>query len=137
MSLVDWVNKCIETCKTSAEINTQNKAEVLLQKFAEKLDADGVSGGAIQRIESTDTENPVVLRSLDSGTYVLHGKFKPYAGADSTMTFSSALLVNVIKRTSDTQVQVFYPVNNVVQHLTITDSEYTRKDVNLNDLSST
>ena len=102
----------------------------------EAVDGAGGGGGAIQRIESTDTENMVVLRELESGSYVLYGRFKPYPGADSTMTFSSGLLVNVIKRTEDTQIQIFYPVNNCVQHLTITDTEYTRKDVYLNDLQA-
>lgn len=90
--------------------------------------------GAIPRIESTDTENLVVLRDLESGTYLLYGRFKPFAGSDSAMTFSSGLLVNVLKRTSETHVQVFYPLNNCVQHLKITDTEYTRTDVYLNDL---
>lgn len=98
--------------------------------------AGGGSGGAVPKIESLDDENLVVLRDLDSGTYVLYGRFKPFAGSDSAMTFSSSLLVNVIKRTSETHVQVFYPVNNCVQHLVITDTEYTRTDVYLNDLQA-
>ena len=137
-TLRDFVTKCITECNCRGEIKTSNNAEVLLLMLADKLDADGVGGGggAIQRIESTDTENMLVLRELESGSYVLFGRFKPYTGADSTMTFSSGLLVNVIKRTADTQIQIFYPVNNCVQHLTITDTEYTRKDVYLNDLAA-
>lgn len=94
----------------------------------------GGAAGAIPRIESLDTENMVVLRDLESGTYVLYGRFKPFAGSDSAMTFSSSLLVNVLKRTAETHVQVFYPFNNCVQHLKITDTDYTRTDVYLNDL---
>lgn len=137
-TLRDFVASCIAECNCRGDLKTSSDAEVLLLKFAEKLDADGVGGGggAIQRIESTDTENMVVLRELESGSYVLYGRFKPYAGADSTMMFSSGLLVNVLKRTADTQIQIFYPVNNCVQHLTITDTEYTRKDVYLNDLAA-
>lgn len=137
-TLRDFVANCIAECNCKGDLKTSSNAEVLLLKFAEKLDADGVGGGggAIQRIESTDTENMLVLRELESGSYVLYGRFKPYAGADSTMTFSSGLLVNVLKRTADTQIQIFYPVNNCVQHLTITDTEYTRKDVYLNDLAA-
>lgn len=92
--------------------------------------------GAIPRIDSTDDENPVVLRDLESGTYVLYGRFKPFAGSDSAMTFASGLLVNVLKRTAETHMQVFYPLNNCVQHLKITDTEYTRTDVYLNDLQA-
>lgn len=94
----------------------------------------GAGAGAIPKIESTDPDNMVVLRDLESGTYVLYGRFKPFAGSDSTMTFSSSLLVNLIKRTAETHVQIFYPVNNCVQYLKITDTDYTRTDVYLNDL---
>lgn len=137
-TLKDYMIRCIAECNCNGDLKTSSDAEVLLLKLAEKLDADGAGGGggAIQRIESTDTENMVVLRTLESGSYVLYGRFKPYEGADSTMTFSSGLLVNVIKRTADTHIQIFYPVNNCVQHLTITDTEYTRKDVYLNDLQA-
>lgn len=97
----------------------------------------GAAGaGAIPKIESLDNDNLVVLRDLESGTYVLYGRFEPFAGSDSAMTFSSSLLVNVLKRTSETHVQVFYPLNNCVQHLKITDTDYTRTDVYLNDLAA-
>lgn len=137
-ALKDFMINCIAECKCKGTLTTSSDAEVLLLKLAEKLDEGGAGGGggAIQRIESTDTENMVVLRDLESGSYVLFGRFVPYAGADSTMMFSSGLLANVIKRTNDTQVQIFYPVNNCVQHLTITDTDYTRNDVYLNDLTA-
>ena len=102
-----------------------------------KPEAPAAGGaGAIPKIESMDTENMVVLRELESGTYVLYGRFKPFTGSDSVMTFSSSLLVNVLKRTAETHVQVFYPLNNCVQHLKITDTDYTRTDVYLNDLQA-
>ena len=106
------------------------------QQYREATDAPNVVDGTIPRIESLDDEHLVVLRDLDSGTYVLYGRFVPYAGADATMTFGSSLLVNVLKRTSETHVQVFYPRDNCVQHLKITDTDYTRTDVYLNDLAA-
>ena len=106
------------------------------EQYRKATDAPNVVDGTIPRIESLDDEHPVVLRDLDSGTYVLYGRFVPYAGADTTMTFGSSLLVNVLKRTSDTQVQIFYPRDNCVQHLKITDTDYTRTDVYLNDLAA-
>lgn len=87
-------------------------------------------------LESNDTDNLINIRDLDSGTYVFYGRFRPYAGASSTMTFSSNLTVNIVKRTSDTQVMVFYPVNNCVQYLLITDSSYERTNVYLNDIAA-
>lgn len=86
-------------------------------------------------LESTDTANLVSIRDLESGTYIFYGKFKPFASSSSTLTFSSSLLVNVVKRTNDSQVMVFYPVNNCVQYLYITDTEYTRKNIYLNAMS--
>ena len=88
-----------------------------------------------QRIESLDFENMVNLRDLDSGSYILYGKFKPYTGSDTTLTFSSELLVNIVKGTSESYVQVFYPYKNCVQYLVITDSTYERTNVYLNELA--
>lgn len=83
---------------------------------------------------TSDTSNMLNLRDLASGTYVLYGKFRPYAGSTATVTFASDLLVNIITKTAGTHVQVFYPVNNCVQFLNITDSSYERTNVYLNDL---
>ena len=77
----------------------------------------------------------VNLRDLDSGSYVLYGKFKPHSGSDTTMTFSSELLANIDKGSSESHVQVFYPYNNRVQYLVITDNTYERNDIYLNDLA--
>lgn len=90
----------------------------------------------ITRIESLDEANLVNLRDLTSGTYVLYGYFRPYAGAPNILTFSSDLLVNVITKPAGTHVQVFYPVNNVVQFLAITDDSFERTDVKLNELNA-
>lgn len=105
-----------------------------LIEVAKRIDELPSDGGNIPRIESLDQNNLVNLRDLESGTYILYGKFRPYAGASNILTFSSSLLVNVITKTAGTHVQVFYPVNNVVQFLAITDTTYERTDVKLNDL---
>lgn len=89
-----------------------------------------------QYIESLDTSNLVNLRDLESGCYVLYGKFRPYAGASNILTFSSSLQVNVVTKTAGTHVQVFYPVNNVVQFLSITDDSYERTNIYLNDINT-
>lgn len=91
----------------------------------------------ITKIESLDATNMIVLRNLDSGSYVLNGYFKPYTRATSTMTFSSSLLVNILKGSTESYVQVFYPYNNTVQYLKITNTTYERKDIYLNNLLST
>ena len=100
----------------------------------EELKLQVAASGGIAFVESTDTENPLSIRDMDSGTYVFYGRFKPYTGSTSTLTFSSKLLVNVVKQTSASHVMVFYPVNNCVQYLKVTDDYYERKNVYLNDL---
>lgn len=101
---------------------------------------DPVARGALDKlpiklIESPDAKNPVALRTLDSGTYILYGKFIAYPGTTSILSFSSALMVNIIRSSSISSVQVFYPVNNCVQFLEITDSTFTRKNLYLNTMS--
>ena len=93
------------------------------------------SSGPVAYVESLDNDNLLNLRDLESNTYVLKGRFRPYAGADSTMNFSSSLMVNIIKATAKSSIQIFYPVNNCVQFLEITDSEYTRTNVYLSDIA--
>ncbi len=95
----------------------------------------------IQYIESPDSANPVFVRDLDSGLYIFYGKFRPFNGSSTGLNFSDRMLVNIVKKTAGSHVQIFYPVNNVVQFLTImADADapgghtYTRTDVKLNDL---
>lgn len=95
---------------------------------------DSSTGSGIKYVESTDTANLLNLRDFESGTYILYGKFHPYSGSTASISFSNALLVNIITKTAGTHVQVFYPVNNCVQFLNITDDSYERTNVYLNDL---
>lgn len=95
----------------------------------------------IKYVESLDQNNMVNLRDLESGSYILHGYFHPYAGATNTLTFSSNLLVGIVTKTAGTHVQIFYPVNNVVQFLEImvdstqaTGYTYKRTDIKLSEL---
>lgn len=98
---------------------------------------EGASNCHITFVESSDADNPVYLRDLASGTYVLLGKFKPYNGASNTFTFSTGMLISVVRQTSTSYIQIFYSKNNTLQYLEITDSTYTRKDATLIDMEST
>lgn len=95
---------------------------------------DSDTNSPIKYVESTDTSNLLNLRDFESGTYILSGKFHPYAGSTASISFTSALLVNIITKTAGTHVQVFYPVNNCVQFLNITDDSYERTNIYLNEL---
>lgn len=102
-----------------------------------KAVAEALTGLPIKYVESLDTENKLILRDFESGTYILYGKFKPFASSTGTMTFSTGMLVSVIKTTDITYVQVFYSKSNTIQYLEITDEAYTRKDAKLINMEST
>lgn len=97
----------------------------------------------IQYIESLDEENLVNIRDLASGLYILYGYFRPYAGASDILPFSARMLVNIVTMNPGTHAQVFYPVNNYVQFLSIMVDEaaasgytYERTDIGLLQLHS-
>lgn len=94
-----------------------------------KLSADVV----ITRIES-DASNPVALRDLESGVYLLYGKFIAFTGSTSILGFSSSLLVNIVRGSAKSSLQIFYPTNNCVQFLEITDESFERTNVYMNQL---
>ena len=98
------------------------------------VDYDYLANKPVTRIVSDSADTAPVLRSLESGTYVLQGKFRAYTGATGVLGFSSALVVNVIKSASKSSVQIFYPVNNCVQFLEITDEAMTKTFVYLNQV---
>lgn len=85
-------------------------------------------------IESLDLANPAVLRELDSGSYVLYGKFKAYSGDDTIIVFESKLNANIVKSTDCSSIMIFNPVNSKIECLTIYDDRYERTDVALQDV---
>ena len=87
-------------------------------------------------IENTDSSNRVPLRSLSSGTYVLKGYFTAFEGSSANYTFSTGMLVAVVVSNDITYVQIFYPKNNAVQYLEITDEDVFRKDAKLINMES-
>lgn len=136
------IDEILTKAKDATVILPVEKTDDMSQEVG--IDAEGKlftapSGGGgdtgITRIESLDQNNVVNLRDLESGTYVLYGYFRPYSGAPNILTFSSDLLVNIITKTAGTHVQVFYPINNVVQFLAITDDSFERTDVKLNEVA--
>ena len=86
-------------------------------------------------VESLDLNNPVVLRELDSGSYVLYGKFKAYSGDNTIIVFESKLNANIVKSTDRSSVMIFNPVNSKVECLTIYNDSYERNDVALQDIA--
>lgn len=99
--------------------------------------AEAIAGLPVKYVESVDTENMLNLRDLESGTYILYGKFHPFSGSTSTCTFSSGMVVSVLKTTSTSYIQIFYAKNNTIQYLEITDETYSRVDAKLVNMEST
>lgn len=98
--------------------------------------AEALSSSIKVKYVESDSSNPVYLREMESGTYILYGKFKPFNGSTGTFTFSTGMLVSIQKTTAITYVQVFYSKNNTIQYLEITDEAYTRKDAKLVDMET-
>lgn len=96
----------------------------------------GANTGPVTYLESLDAENRKPLRSLDSGTYVLKGYFTSYEGAASVYTFSSGMLVSIVKTEDMSYVQIFYAKSNCIQYLEIADDNVTRKDAKLVNMES-
>lgn len=106
--------------------------------------AEAMATLPIKLVESPDKDgNKIDIYSMESGTYILSGKFIPYPNATSTFTFSSGQLVAIRHGTVSTVAQVFYPPNNAIQYLDIRPDEtndkgysYTRNDAKLVNMES-
>lgn len=86
------------------------------------------SASGVTRIENTDSENKIPLRSLESGMYILYGYFTAFEGSTAAFTFSADMIAAVLKQSSISYVQVFYPKGNAIQYLEISDEDYSRQD---------
>lgn len=135
----EWHTDIFKYVSVSAGMNNEESIEEdypdILDQWKNEILAS-IPPSTVLRIESLDFDNMVNLRGIDSGSYILYGKFKPYSGSDSTLTFGANLIVNILKSSSNSQVQIFYPYNNCVQYLKITDDSYERTNVYLNDLAT-
>ena len=117
--------------------NPQSRVEELLEQLDETLKSGGSggSGSPVKYLESADSA-PVSLRSLDSGSYVLSGSFIPHDGSTKFFTFSENMIVLVLKSSSALYVQVFYPRDNTIGYLEISDTEFIRSTAELSFMES-
>lgn len=126
-----------EKWRCLAVYNTQVKDVNTTEYFWVRVGgALGQAAGPVTYLESLDSENRTPLRSLDSGTYILHGYFTSYEGAANVYTFSAGMLVSIVKGTNTSYVQIFYAKSNAIQYLEITDDNVTRKDAKLVNMES-
>ncbi len=99
-------------------------------------DYDSLENQPIKRITSMDGENPIVLRSLKSGAYLLHGWFSPYTGSTVKMAAQTPVIAVVATSSDTSYIQLFFPFNNIIQYFEIKDDNFTSKNVSLNNLLS-
>lgn len=99
-------------------------------------DYDDLENQPIKRITSMDNENPVILRNLESGAYLLHGWFSPFTGSTVKMAAQTPIIATVATTSDISYIQLFFPFNNIIQYFEIKDDDFTSKNVSLNDLLS-
>lgn len=91
-----------------------------------------VEGSSPVKYIESKSDNPVIIRDLDSGVYVFNGSFKAYSEARAIL-FAN-VLVALVKSKVTSYLQVFYPPQNRIQYLETTDEAYSIKQVSLNAL---
>lgn len=135
-----------ETFKSIQILANNSNTEAVIQKFPDilsqwkqevldSIETDGES--LIDLIESPSKDGTIAcLRDLDSGMYILVGRFKPYRSATTEYAFTNNILASIIRDDDVSYVQIFYPKNNTIQYLEIADDFVSRKDAKLIDMQS-
>lgn len=109
------------------KLNMKN-GDTLNAEHVEHMEEGIASASGVTRVENTDSENKIPLRSLDSGMYILYGYFTAYEGCTKAFSFSADMIAAVLKETDTSYVQIFYPKGNAIQYLEISDGDYFRQD---------
>lgn len=102
-------------------------------KIAKAIKGLGIpsSDMQIKYIKSLDKDNPVQLRSLDSGVYVLYGYFNPCEAVSNTLIAQTPVYASIGKSSKKSYIQIFFPMNNNIQYFEITDTDYIMQNVSL------
>lgn len=144
-------NKPQDYAYTEDELKNFDRLEALIPTKMSQLeqdielgasDYDSLNNTPIINV-SSNSDSPLALRDIETGVYRLSGVFVPFSGSDVSISFSNKQLVNVVAKTDGTHIQIFYPINNVVQFAAImaddtADGGYTYEmtDIKLNDLAA-
>lgn len=100
-----------------SQLATEAKGDLV--SALNELSANAGSGSSpIQRVESLDESNLKNLRDLTTGSYVLYGYFRPYAGASNYLPFDN-LLVNVYHVDEGSHLFEFSTANSEVNFIEI------------------
>lgn len=97
-------------------------------------DYNNITNAPIKYVKSPDADgNYVIVRNLESGTYVLDGSFYLFKTdtASQIANFKWGFPVVIGKTTATTYVQVLYPPRNTIQYVEITDDGFYQNNVTL------
>lgn len=100
------------------------------------LKADSENNSPVKYINNQDADNRPSIRNLETGTYIIQGYFLWYDGGP-IVNFNSEQHITIIRRDTDSEMQMFYPSGNKVVYASITDDGLYRKDIELNKTEST
>lgn len=115
--------------------NTESIAEDysdILENWKRELvelgtDYSNISNAPVKYIKSPDSNgNTIVIRDLDSGTYVLDGVFYLFKTDTSSQSaiFKYGFPAVIGKTDAKTYVQVLYPPKNTIQYVEVTDDGF-------------
>lgn len=135
-----------EIFKSILVLPNNDNTDSVIAKFPDVLsqwkeailsDLNVIGESQIAFIESpTEDGRMLCLRDLDSGIYILNGRFKPFSLSTISYTFSNNVLASINRDDDVSYVQVLYPKNNTVQYMEITDDDVSRNDARLVDMQS-
>lgn len=94
---------------------------------------DQLQNKPIIRLTGTE-DSSVILRNLETGQYILNGKFIPFDGSTNSITIAYPCFANVVNDTSETGIQIFLPKPNVIRYIAVTDTGYTSNTTMLDSL---
>lgn len=89
----------------------------------------------VHYIQST-IDNPVSIRTLASGTYLLQGVFAYYEGGQ-TVNFSTERHILIDRYDDRSELQCFIPNGNRVNHVVVTDTGHEFKTISLSNSENT
>ena len=98
-------------------------------------DYNNISNAPVKYVKSPDENgNNIIIRDLDSGTYVLDGVFYLFKSdtASQAAIFKYGFPCVIGKTTDKTYIQVLYPPKNTIQYVEITNDGFYQNNMNLN-----
>ena len=130
------------TVNNSASINGQTNVPVI--RYVKDTDLypvidqyiveHDISNSPVKYVHSPDDDGNVInLRDLESGTYVLDGRFIGFQKDDRTtmVGFHWGFPVVIGRTETKTYLQCLYPPQNTVQYVEISDEGFYRNDMKL------